>query len=146
LKRKIAFFIALLLAWRETLAITASFVVGGAASGVASGVALALGFDPMPWAIGAMGSTVVYAYKRPATRAESIANGVICVFLGGIAAPWAGSLLELYVNRVWGNEYLLAGVLSATWPWLAPRVGNLLLNVLRLRSGLPAKEKEACNE
>ena len=79
-----------------------------------------LGVDPMPWVIGAAGSTVVYAYRKPATRAHALANGVVCIFLGGIGAPWAGTLVSHYLDPVLANPYVLAGVMSVSWPWAAP--------------------------
>lgn len=94
----------------------------GATIATAGLTALQLGADPIPWAIGAAGSTVVYAYRKPATRAHALANGVICVFLGGVGAPFAGQLLAHYFGPLWANEYMLAGLLSVAWPWAAPAI------------------------
>jgi hypothetical protein len=86
----------------------------------ASVTAAQLGVDPIPWVIGAAGSTVVYAYRKPATRAHALANGVVCIFLGGVGAPWAGTLVSYYLNPLLANPYVLAGVMSVSWPWAAP--------------------------
>ncbi len=95
----------------------AATVATVAAAGV---TAAQLGVDPIPWAIGAAGSTVVYAYRKPATRQHALANFVVCVFLGGVGAPYAGTLLAYYVGTIWVNEYMLAGAMSVAWPWAAP--------------------------
>lgn len=103
------------------LACTGKQALATAATIAAAGVtASQLGADPLPWVIGAMGGTVVYAYRKPATRAHALANGVVSVFLGGIGAPFAGTVLAHYVSPIWANEYVLAGVLSVAWPWAAP--------------------------
>jgi hypothetical protein len=114
--------------WQKVITGIALALTGKQALATASTVAVAgltaaqLGADPTAWVIGAMGATVVYAYRKPATRAHALANGMICVFLGGIGAPYAGTLLAHYVNPVLSNEYVLAGVLSVAWPWAAPVV------------------------
>lgn len=95
----------------------AAAVITAAAAGI---TASQLGHDPLPWVIGAAGSTVVYAYRKPATRAHALANGMVCVFLGGVGAPWAGTLVAFYFGQMWANEYMLAGALSVAWPWATP--------------------------
>jgi hypothetical protein len=112
---KTAFALALACTGKQALA-TAGTV---AAAGV---TAAQLGMDPLPWVIGAAGSTVVYAYRSPATRAHALANGVVSVFLGGVGAPYAATLVAHYANPVLANQYVLAGVLSVAWPWAAPVV------------------------
>jgi len=87
---------------------------------VAATTATQFGRDPVPWLIGAAAVTVVYAYRKPATREHALANGVISVFLGGIGAPWMGSVLSFYINPLFANDWLLAGILGAGWPWLVP--------------------------
>lgn len=95
--------------------------VATGATVVAAGVTAShMGADPWPWVIGAMGSTVVYAHKRGATTALSLSNGVISVAMGGLGAPYAGTLLTQYVNPVFANTYVLAFTLSAAWPWVLP--------------------------
>lgn len=115
--------------WAKNILLALSLLATGkhasaaVAAGVAAGVtALQVGSDPLPWVIGAAGSTVVYAYRKPATRAHAVANGVVCVFLGGVVAPWAGTLLAFYMGALWANEYVLAGALSVAWPWATPVV------------------------
>lgn len=98
---------------------------------VAAGVTAAqLGADPWPWVIGAMGSTVVYAHKRGATTAHSLSNGVVSVFMGGVGAPYAGTVLAQYFNPVFANTYVLAGVMSAAWPWALPFAWRLAQRVI----------------
>lgn len=114
--------------WRKRilLALTALFSSKAAwattAGGAAAVTAQQLGRDPVPWLIGAAAVTVVYAYFRPADRAKALANGVISVFLGGVGAPLAGSLLvgQGWVQPAPINEWALAFVLGAGWPWLVP--------------------------
>lgn len=89
-------------------------------AGVAAATAAQFGRDPVPWLIGAAAVTVVYAYRKPATREHALANGVISVFLGGIGAPWTGAIMSRYVDPVFANDWLLAGILGAGWPWLVP--------------------------
>lgn len=92
-----------------------------ASVGVTAGVtATQIGGDPVPWAIGAAAATVVYAYKQPDNRQKALANGVISVFLGGVGAPYMGQILARYIDPVYANEWVLAGILGAGWPWLLP--------------------------
>lgn len=79
-----------------------------------------LGRDPIPWLIGAAAVTVVYAYKKPISREHALANAVISVFLGGIGAPYVAAILSRYIDPVFANDWILAGVLGAGWPWLVP--------------------------
>lgn len=87
---------------------------------LAATTATQFGRDPVPWLIGAAAVTVVYAYRKPATREHALANGVISVFLGGIGAPWMGVVMSRYIDPVFANDWILAGVLGAGWPWLVP--------------------------
>lgn len=114
--------------WRTriVLALTALFSSKAAwattAAGAAAVTAAQLGRDPVPWLIGAAAVTVVYAYFRPADKPKALANGVISVFLGGVGAPLTGSFM---VDKGWIaqapiNEWALAFVLGAGWPWLVP--------------------------
>jgi hypothetical protein len=98
-----------------------------AAAGV---TASQLGRDPVPWLIGAAAVTVVYAYKRPMTREHALANAVISIFLGGIGAPWVAAVLAMYSSPVFANDWVLAGVLGAGWPWLVP----LAMGIIRSRA------------
>jgi hypothetical protein len=86
----------------------------------AAATASQLGRDPIPWLIGAAAVTVVYAYKKPTTREHALANAVISVFLGGIGAPYVATILSRYIDPVFANDWILAGVLGAGWPWLVP--------------------------
>lgn len=81
--------------------------------------AVFIGADPWPWVLGAGGAAVVYAHKQE-NRAKAMANGLISVMLGGLAAPWIGALLADHAGPLWGNKYAIAFVLSAGWPWIAP--------------------------
>ena len=97
----------------------------------AAGVTAAqLGRDPVPWLIGAAACTVVYAYRKPVTREHALANSVISIFLGGIGAPYAAVVLSQYVNPVLANDWVLAGVMGAGWPWLMP----LAMGIVRRRA------------
>ena len=106
------------LAWATTTGVTAA------------ATASQFGRDPVPWLIGAAAVTVVYAYKKPATREHALANGVISVFLGGVGAPWMGNVLSFYINPLFANEWLLAGIMGAGWPWLVP----IALSVVQRRA------------
>jgi len=104
-----------------TLAITAKKALAVGATAVAAGMTAAtMGIDPWPWVISAGGATVAYSYLNPDSRKKALSNGLISVFLGGLAAPWAGALIELKVGAEWANQYVLAGLFSAGWPWAAP--------------------------
>ncbi len=117
--------------WRKIVfAVGLAFTGKNAAASIATvgaaGVtALQLGSDPVPWLLGAFGATVVYAYRKPSTRAKALANGGISVVLGGIGAPWAASLFGHYLGAVWANDYVMAFLMSAAWPWLAPIALNI---------------------
>lgn len=94
--------------------------VGVVAGGAAQVTATQIGRDPVPWVIGAMAVTIVYAYKKPETREKALANGVVSVFLGGVGAPYMGQILARYIDPVYANDWVLAGVMGAGWPWLLP--------------------------
>jgi hypothetical protein len=109
------------------LALTGKNALATAATVGAAGItAMQLGADPLPWVIGAFGGTVVFAYRRPSTRAVALVNGGISILLGGIAAPWAASIAGHYLGAVWANDYVMAFGLSAAWPWLVPVVMNIV--------------------
>lgn len=116
---------------RIALALTALFshkaVLATTVAGTAATTAHELGRDPVPWLIGTFAVVVVYAHWRPDDKPKAAANGVISIFLGGIGAPFLGSYLVK-----WGwidpgpiNDWVLAGVLAAGWPWLVPVVFDL---------------------
>jgi len=116
------------MSWRKIVAAvlllaTSKNAVAAAAVSVTAGLTAShLGRDPVPWLIGAAAVTVVYAYWRPADKPKALANGVISVFLGGIGAPLAGAQ---FVKWEWLepapiNDWALAFVLGACWPWLVP--------------------------
>jgi hypothetical protein len=109
-------FIAIILAMFGKHAAAAT-VAGTAAVGA---VAFELGVDIWPWIIGGMGCTVVYAYRPPQNRSIALANTMVSLFFAGVGAPYCVKLLHSYGAGEWANVYVLAGVLSAGWPWLAP--------------------------
>jgi len=124
--------------WKRqiTLALAALFSSKAAWStttaAAAAVTAAQMGRDPVPWIVGAGAVTVVYAYFRPADKAKAVANGVISVFLGGVGAPLLGAW---FVGNGWVepapiNDWFLAGVLGAGWPWLVP----MALDVIRRKA------------
>jgi len=105
-------------------AVAASTTV--ASSGIAAALtATSLGIDPAAWGIGAAGATVVFAYKRANTVSKIIANGVICLFFGGVVAPHVGVFI-LHLWHIEISQYILSGILSAGWPWMIPIVRNFI--------------------
>mgnify|MGYP003516154363 FL=1 len=127
-KKRIAVTLAALFSSKAAWATTA----GGAAAVTAS----QLGRDPVPWLIGAAAVTVVYAYFRPADKPKAVANGVISVFLGGVGAPFTGAYLVKWewIEPAQINEWALAFVLGAGWPWLVP----IALDLFKRRAGRAA--------
>ena len=103
------------------------------ASGLAVAAAAGLGLDWLPWAVGAAGSTVVYAYKPPSTRPKALANGVISVFLGGVGGPASVDFAANYFTAPYLSSFstilLASGVLAVAWPWAAPIVFNGLVGM-----------------
>lgn len=122
--KKIAIGFALALTGKNALATVGTVVAAGVTSAQ-------IGLDPIPWAIGALASTVVHAYRTPSTRSKALANGVVCIFIGGICAPWASHLIGFYYGDVWANQYVMAGVMAAAWPWAAPVVWSKTIAVLK---------------
>jgi hypothetical protein len=114
---------------------TAAVIAAGAAATSAG----AAGVEPLGYVIGAMAATVVYAYRKPSTREKALANGLICIFMGGVVAPWSGGLIEFYFGSRWVNDLVLAGVLSAAWPWLMPVVWERFQS--KVGADKPASEK-----
>ncbi len=119
--------------WKQKIAIALAALFSSkaawstVAAGVAGTTAHQLGRDPVPWLIGAAAVTVVYAYFRPADKPKAIANGVISVLLGGIGAPFLGAYLVKWewIDPAPINDWLVAGVLGAGWPWLVPVLFDL---------------------
>jgi hypothetical protein len=68
---------------------------------------------------------VVYAYRRPDDRAKALVNFGISVLIGGLVAPWAAAAIRDNFGQVWGNDYVMAFVMSAAWPWLIPAAFSL---------------------
>jgi hypothetical protein len=106
--------------------LTGKNAVAAATTGaVAATVAVSTGADPLPWALGAFGAAVVYAYRRPDDRAKALVNFGISVLIGGLVAPWAAATIRHQFGTVWGNDYVMALVMSAAWPWLIPAAFSL---------------------
>lgn len=116
--KKIALVLAVGLTGKNAIAAVTTGAVAGA-------VALSTGADPLPWGLGAFGAAVVYAYRRPDDRTKALVNFGISVMIGGLGAPWVASVLRHEFGDVWGNDYVLAFVLSAAWPWLVPAAFGL---------------------
>lgn len=95
-------------------------VAAGSAAVVAGVTADQIGANPLLWALGAFGATGVYVYRKPSTRGRALFNGGVSVLMGGIVAPWASKVTGHYIDPVVGNEYVMALLLSAAWPWLVP--------------------------
>ncbi len=114
------------------LAMFGKHAAAATAAGTAAVGALAfdLGVDIWPWVIGGMGCTVVYAYRPPQTRAIALANAMLSLFFAGVGAPYCVKILQSYGAGEWANVYVLAGVLSAGWPWLAPLAWEKARSVL----------------
>lgn len=93
----------------------------------AAATAISVGADPLAWVIGAVGATVTYAYKKPHTRMKALSNGLISICIGGIVAPFIGTLVAVKIGSEWANNYVFAFVLSSVWPWVMP----ILLNSLK---------------
>lgn len=124
--------------WKKltvTMAIMGSSKTVSAAGASSAAVATAayLGLDWLPWAVGAAGSTVVYAYKPPSTRAKALANGVISVFLGGVGGPALVDVASNYFEVAWLSNFstvlLASGVLAVAWPWAAPVIFSGLVGM-----------------
>ena len=84
-----------------------------------------IGANPILWALGAFGATGVYVHRKPSTRGKAMFNGGVSVLMGGIVAPWASIVAGHYINPVVSNEYVMAILLSAAWPWLVPAAFGL---------------------
>lgn len=128
--------------WKKKLSVALAALFGhkavwAAMTGSIAGVtASQLGRDPVPWLIGAAAVTVVYAKARPVDKANAVANGVISVFLGGVGAPFLGFHLVRWewVEQTPINDWVLAGILGAGWPWLVP----IALDLFKRRAGRAA--------
>lgn len=116
---KIIFFLGSLFAKNATAAIMTTTTALSASTWF-------LGFDVLPWVIGAFGAAITQVYRPPETRPKAIANSSISIFLGGLVSPFLGSsvwLSENFKNKDYAI-YAIAFILAATWPWLIP----ILLN------------------
>jgi len=117
--------------WKKATVTIAAIASSKTASAAGAGGALVagaawIGLDWLPWAVGAAGSTVVYAYKPPSTRPKALANGMISVFLGGVGGPAAVDVASNYFEAAYLTNFttvlLASGVLAVAWPWAAPVV------------------------
>lgn len=109
----------------STLALTGKKAIAiGRTSVLAGATAVTIGADPIPWAIGAAGGTVAYAYRMPETRLKALSNGIISVFFGGLIAPFTSALIATKVGPEWANDYVLAIAMSAGWPWALPALAK----------------------
>jgi hypothetical protein len=118
-KKRIALSLTALFSHKAALATTAA--------GAAATTAHQLGRDPVPWLIGTFAVVVVYAHWRPDDKPKAAANGVISIFLGGVGAPFVGAYFVKWgwVDPAPINDWVLAGILGAGWPWLVPVVFDL---------------------
>lgn len=121
------------------------------AGGIVVAAAAGMGLDWLPWAVGAAGSTVVYAYKPPSNRPKAIANGVISVFLGGVGGPasvdFASSFFGVPYLSNFQTVLLASGVLAVAWPWAAPIVFNGLVGMWDgFTKGVSARQQSKGNE
>lgn len=75
--------------------------------------------DPLPWAIGAFGATVVYSHTTSKlSKLQVLLHALVSVFAGGVIAPWIGAAIGKQYGAHWQNDYVYAFALSAMWPWL----------------------------
>lgn len=116
------------------------------ASGAVVAAAAGLGLDWLPWAVGAAGSTVVYAYKPPTTRPRALANGVISVVLGGAGGPAAADAAASYLEAPYLGTFnavlLLSFLLAVAWPWAAPVAFNGIVGMWNgFTAGIAARQQ-----
>lgn len=121
--------------WHIGLALSASSkntIAAMVTTATAGAVTLEFGVDPWPWILGGMACTVVHAYKPPSTRPKALANAVICVFIGGVLAPWLVGLpfVAEWVGTRPAAGYVASFMLAATWPWTAPVLFDKIKSVL----------------
>lgn len=111
---------------KNSVAITTTVATAGA-------TAFTIGADPLPWMIGAAGGAIIWSYKKPDSRWKSLSNWAISIFMGGIAATWAGHIIVSYYGMAWhGTHYVLSAVLGVGWPWLAPRTLSFIDKMISL--------------
>lgn len=98
--------------WKQALATGATAAV----------VASQIGSDPIPWAIGAFGASIMAAYrKKAAPRPVAWADAGVSIMIGGLVAPFAASVASVYWGPVWNQPYVAAAVFSPTWAYVARR-------------------------
>jgi hypothetical protein len=79
------------------------------------------GADPWPWVIGGFGAAIVYVKKQGKSRLDAITNALISVLIGGLVTPlWVAPAVAKHLGPELANQYALAFIFSAAWPWLVP--------------------------
>jgi len=121
--------------WHFALALSASSkntIAAVVTTATAGAVTLEFGVDPWPGILGGVACTVVHAYKPPSTRPKALANAVICIFIGGVFAPWFIGLpiLPEWFEHKPPASYVASFILAATWPWTAPVLFEKVKSVL----------------
>jgi len=100
--------------------VASKHAVGAAlATGVTAAViAPSLGFDPVTWAVAGAGAAGAYFKIEEKSRRSAIGNGIISVFLGGLAGPYLPNIV-LHFDYPKPTIYLSAFVIALLFPFLA---------------------------
>lgn len=109
----------------------AATVTTGVTAGVTS---VALGYDPVAWAIGGLGGAYICLRRAPVPRAHAIADVGLSIVLGGVAAPIVYAVAAEYypaLNKAPG-QYVAAIVMCFGWPWMLVIFKKLLIKKLEI--------------
>lgn len=88
-----------------------------AASGATAAAAAMVSHDWVTWAVSGAGA-VAYRLKKPEiNKLASVGNGIISVFLGGLGAPYAVSLV-MTNGYPQPPVYLCAFLTALMWPYM----------------------------
>ena len=109
---------------KKVLAILAALLASKhaiAASAITAVTAAAVSNDWVTWAVSGAGA-VAYRLRTPEVKKMiSIGNGIISVFLGGLGAPYAVSLI-LTNGYPQPPVYLCAFIIALMWPYVWDKV------------------------
>lgn len=128
-------------------ALGSSKTASAAGSAVSVGAAAGLGLELLPFVVGAVGATVVITAQPPRTRGTAWAHSVVSVFAGGVGGPWVsetGNAMAMHYFETPNfntllTHIMLAGLLSAGWPWFGPLVWEVVRKRIKALGGKDPK-------
>jgi hypothetical protein len=124
-------------------ALGSSKTASAAGAGVSVIAAATMGLDLAPFAVGAVGATVVIGAQPPRSRGMAWAHSVVSVFFGGIGGPFVSQMANALAMHYAGTpdlnttlaQLMCAGLMSAGWPWFGPLIWGVVSKRVKALGG-----------